>query len=85
LAPTPLAGLATLLQAAQPLPSQSSTQELVELLKLPACVGPARDVILRQLGQKCNRHFADVWDFVDYAHAHLPEIDLTTPPKRQLK
>jgi tRNA A-37 threonylcarbamoyl transferase component Bud32 len=80
--PTRLSGLATLLQAAQPPPCQFSTQELVDLLKMPTCVGHARDVVLRLLGQKCQRHFADLWQFVDYAHEHLPDIDLTTPPKR---
>jgi hypothetical protein len=79
---TRLSGLATLLQASQPLPCRFSTQELVDLLKMPTCVGPARDVILQQLGERYHRDFADVWAFVDYAHEHLPEIDLTTPPKR---
>jgi hypothetical protein len=83
--PTRLSGLATLLRASQPLPSRFSTQELVELLKMPTCFGPARDVILRQLGQKCNRHFAHVWEFVDWAHEHRPDLDLTTPPKRPRK
>jgi hypothetical protein len=80
--PTRLSGLATLLRAVRLPPSRFSTQELVELLKMPTCVGPARDVILRLLGQRYNRPFADQWAFVDYAHAHLPQIDLTTPPKR---
>jgi hypothetical protein len=83
--PTYLSGLASLLQAAQPPPCRFPTQELVDLLKMPTCVGPARDVVLRLLGQKCNRHFADLWQFVAYAHEHLPDIDLTTPPKRPQK
>jgi hypothetical protein len=80
--PTRLSGLATLLRAVRLPPSRFSTQELVDLLKMPTCVGPARDVVLRLLGQRYNRHFADQWAFVDYAHAHLPNIDLTSPPKR---
>jgi hypothetical protein len=74
--------LATLLQASQQPPCRLATQELVDLLKMPTCVGPIRDVVLRLLGQKCQRHFADLWQFVDYAHEHLPDIDLTSPPKR---
>jgi hypothetical protein len=80
--PTRLSGLATLLRASQPPASRFSTQELVDLLKMPTCVGPARAVILRQLGQKCDRHFAGVWEFVDWAHEYRPDLDLTTPPKR---
>jgi hypothetical protein len=83
--PTRLSGLATLLRASQPLPGRFSTQELIDLLKMPTCVGPAREVILRQLGQKCNRPFADLWEFVDWAHEHRPDLDLTTPPKRSQK
>jgi hypothetical protein len=80
--PTRLSGLATLLQASQPPPCRFSTQELVDLLKMPTCVGPARNVVLRLLGQKCNRHFADQWEFVDYAEKHLPDIDLKSPSQR---
>jgi serine/threonine protein kinase/tetratricopeptide (TPR) repeat protein len=79
--PTRLSGLATLLQASQR-PCRFSMQELVDLLKMPTCVGPARDEVLRLLGQKCDRRFADVWEFVDYAHQYQPDLDLTTPPKR---
>jgi hypothetical protein len=77
--------MATWALAPQPLPSRLSTQELVDLLKMPTCVGPARNVILQQLGQRYNRSFADLWEFVDYAHDHLPDIDLTSPPKRPKK
>jgi hypothetical protein len=40
--PTRLSGLATLLQASRLPPCRFSPQELVELLKMPTCVGPAR-------------------------------------------
>jgi hypothetical protein len=83
LSPPPrLFGLATLLQASQPLPCRFSTQELVDLLKRPTCVGRAREVVLRSLGQKCGQPFADVWEFVDWAQEHRPDLDLTTPPRR---
>jgi hypothetical protein len=29
-----------------------------------------------------NRHFADQWEFVEFAEKHLPDIDLKSPPKR---
>jgi hypothetical protein len=80
--PTRLCGLAILLQALQPPPCRLDTQQLVDLLKMPTCVGSARDVVLQMLGQKCNRHFSDLWQFVEYAHDHRPDLDLTTPPKR---
>jgi hypothetical protein len=79
---TPLSGMAAIVQGSKPLPNRWSEQELVDLLKRPTCVGPAREVVLRQLGQKCNRHFASVRQFVDWAHEHQPELDLTTPPRR---
>jgi hypothetical protein len=80
--PHPLAGLPALALAAQPLPSRLSIQELVELLKMPTCVGDARAVILQQLGGRYNRDFADQWEFVEYAAKHLPDVDLKSPPKR---
>ena len=73
--------LAGLTQIGPP-PSRFSTQELVDLLKVLTCVGSAREVILQQLGQRYNHHLGDQWDFVDYAHEHLPDIDLKSPPKR---
>jgi hypothetical protein len=79
---TRLSGLATLLQASRPLPSRLTTQELVDLLKMPTCVGRARDVVLKMLGQRYHRTFADQWAFVDYAEKHLPDIDLKSPPQR---
>jgi hypothetical protein len=76
---TSLSGLAALVHAAEPLPSRFSTQELVDLLKMPTCVGPFREVILAHLGRRCHREFADLWEFVEYAEKHLPDIDLKSP------
>jgi tRNA A-37 threonylcarbamoyl transferase component Bud32 len=80
-----LASLPFLVAAAEPPPSRLSTQQLVELLKSPACVGVARRVVLDRLGDRYQRHFADLWEFVAWANAH-PELnlDLTTPPQRGL-
>jgi hypothetical protein len=68
--------------ALQPLPCRFSTQELVELLKQPTCIGQARRVILDHLGNRYGRGFRDHWEFVHFAHKHLPELDLSSPPKR---
>jgi hypothetical protein len=76
----PLAGLA-LLPPNLP-PCRVSTQELVELLKLPTCVGPARRVVLDQLGGRYGRRFADHWDFVRFACDQGLGLDLTSPPKQ---
>jgi hypothetical protein len=78
----PITALPLLLAAAEPLPCRLSTQRLVELLKYPSCVGEARRVVLDSLGHRYQRRFADLWQFVDYAQKHLPDIDLTSPPKR---
>jgi hypothetical protein len=78
----PLTALPFLVAAAEPLPCRLSTQQLVELLKYPSCVGAARRVVLNYLGHRYQHRFADLWEFVDYAHEHLPGLDLTTPPKR---
>ena len=65
--------------------SHFSTQEFVVLLKAPTCVGPARRVILDQIGQRYHRTFADQWEFVEFAEKNLPDIDLLSPPKRPRK
>src|SRR5262249_60055338 len=78
----PLTALAPVLRAAEPPPCRLSTQQLVELLKMPTCISEARRIILDQLGNRYQRRFADVWEFVRFAQEHLPDIDLTTPPKR---
>ncbi len=76
----PLATLASLPAAGEPLPCRLGTQELVELLKMPTCVGPVRRVVLDQLGNRCGRHFETHWDFV--RHAQEQGLDLATPPQR---
>jgi tRNA A-37 threonylcarbamoyl transferase component Bud32 len=68
--------------ALQPLPCRFSTQELVELLKQPTCIGPARRVMLDHLGNRYGRRFRDHWQFVHFAHEHLPDLDFTSPPQR---
>ena len=70
------------MQAAEPLPCRFTTQQLVNLLKMPTCVGEARTVLLGQLAHRYKRPFADVWEFVEWAQKHEPGLDFTTPPKR---
>jgi tRNA A-37 threonylcarbamoyl transferase component Bud32 len=68
--------------AAKPQPCRLSTQQLVELLKMPPCEGEIRRVILDQLGNRYHRPFADVWEFVYFAKEQRLDLDFTTPPKR---
>jgi hypothetical protein len=66
----------------EPLPCRLSTQGLVDLLKMPTCIGEARRVILDYLASRYRRPFRDRWEFVEYAQQHLPDLDLTGPPTR---
>jgi hypothetical protein len=70
------------LPACQPLPCRLSTQDLVELLKMPTCFGAARKVVLQHLGNRYGRTFANHWEFVRYAKEQRLDLDFTTPPKR---
>jgi hypothetical protein len=76
------ATLALLTLAAEPPPRRLSTQDLVDLLKHPLFVGDARRVVLDQLENRYHRTFADQWEFVRFAHEHLPDVDLDSPWKR---
>jgi hypothetical protein len=78
----PFAALPHLLAAAEPLPCRLSTQDLIELLKMPTCFGDARKVILKHLGNRYGRRFANHWEFVRFAREQRLDLDFTTPPKR---
>jgi hypothetical protein len=82
---TPLVTLAHLGPTLQPLPCALSTQELVELLKQPICVGPARRIILDWLEVRYGRRFADQWEFVHFAQEEHLGLDFTRPPKRLVR
>ncbi|HEX4608927.1 MAG TPA: hypothetical protein VH092_12040, partial [Urbifossiella sp.] len=56
-----------------------SDQELVDLLKRPLCVGPARRAVLDQLGTRHRRAFADQWDFAHFAGENRLGLDLSSP------
>jgi hypothetical protein len=78
----PLLRLPFLLARAEPLPSRLSTQQLVELLKLPTCFGAARRHILDHLGNRYQRRFADHWEFVRFATERNLGLDFLSPPQR---
>jgi hypothetical protein len=78
----PALSLALLPAAGEPLPCRLGTQDLVELLKMPTCVGPVRRVVLDQLGNRYGRRFETPWDFVRYAGEEGLKLDLTTAPRR---
>jgi hypothetical protein len=67
--------------AESPSPCPLSTQQLVELLKMPTCIGKIQRVVLDQLGNRYRCRFANVWEFVHYAEEHKLDLDLTSPPK----
>lgn len=81
-ATSPLAALPFLPAASEPLPCRLDTQDLVEMLKFPTCVGEVRRVILDQLGNRYHQRFVTHWDFVRYAQDHNLNLDFTTPPQR---
>jgi hypothetical protein len=74
--------LALLQPAAEPFPRRLSDQELVELLKQPLCVGPARRAVLDHLEYRFQRPFADQWDFVRFAEEQKLGLDFTRLPRR---
>jgi tRNA A-37 threonylcarbamoyl transferase component Bud32 len=78
----PIAALSALPAASEPLPCRLSTQDLVELLKMPTCYGEARKVVLKHLGNRYGRVFANHWEFVRFAQEQHLDLDLTSPPKR---
>jgi hypothetical protein len=78
----PLPALAAWPSAAEPLACRLTTPELVELLKYPTCFGAARQVVLKHLGNRYGRTFANHWEFVRFAREHNLGLDFTSPPKR---
>jgi hypothetical protein len=68
--------------AAEPFPCRLTTQELVDLLKMPTCFGKARRVVLDHLGNRYRRRFDNHWAFVRFAREKGMDLDFTAPPKR---
>ena len=73
---------ASFLIAAEPYPCRLTTQELVDLLKMPTCFGDARRIVLDHLGNRYGRRFANHWEFLRFAHEKGLKLDLKTPPRR---
>jgi hypothetical protein len=59
-----------------------TTEQLVELLKMPTCFGETRRVVLNHLGSIHGRRFTNHWQFVRFAKERKLDLDFTTPPKR---
>jgi hypothetical protein len=59
-----------------------TTQQLVELLKMPTCFGKARRVVLDHLGNIHGRRFANHCDCVRFAREQNLSVDLTAPTAR---
>jgi hypothetical protein len=68
--------------AAEPFPCRLTTQELVELLKMPTCYGGARRVVLDHLGHRYGRRFVNHWAFVRFAREQNLGLDFASPPRR---
>jgi hypothetical protein len=49
---------------------------------MPTWFGAARQVVLKHLGNRSGRRFANHWEFVRYAQEQHLDLDYTTPPKR---
>jgi hypothetical protein len=78
----PLTAFAILQPMTEVPPCRLSTQQLVDLLKMPTCVGDARRLILDQLGNRYQQHFDDPWQFVRFAREQQLDLEFTRPPQR---
>jgi hypothetical protein len=78
----PLCTLTFVIAARESPPCRLTDQQLIELLKMPTCIGTARRVVLDQFGNRYRRYFADVWAFVRFAKENKLDLDVTTPPHR---
>jgi tRNA A-37 threonylcarbamoyl transferase component Bud32 len=76
------AALVLLIPAAEPAPCRLSTQQLVELLKMPGYVGAAQRIVLDHLGNRYHRTFPDLWEFVRFTKEQRLDLDFTSPPQR---
>lgn len=55
-------------------------QKAAWLLRCPACVGPARDILMRDLERQTGQTFETRWDLVEWLRRNRPSIDLVAPP-----
>ncbi|MFI5457041.1 MAG: serine/threonine-protein kinase [Isosphaerales bacterium] len=68
--------------SAEPFPCRLTTQELVDLLKMPTFFGGPRRVVLDHLGNRYGRRFVNHWAFARFATEQKLNLDFTTPPRR---
>jgi serine/threonine protein kinase len=57
-------------------------QQLVDVLKMPTCVGQLQRAVLDELGRRRGRPFADLWEAVAWLSESQPAIDLSSPTRR---
>ena len=67
---------------AEPWPCRLTTQEQVDLLKMPTCFGAARRVVLDHLGHIHHRRFLNHWAFVRFADENHLNLALKSLPRR---
>jgi hypothetical protein len=73
---------ATVLQELALLFCRMDRQELVNLLKHPACVSRVREAILNEFRRRDERTPTTYWAFVKWLNDTAPDIDLRSPPRR---
>jgi hypothetical protein len=66
-----------------PLCNHLSDQQLIALLKQPACNEQVRSEMLKSLASRFKQHFRDVWDLVDHVEQHAPHLDCSSPLVRE--
>jgi len=52
---------------------------------MPTYFGNARGIVLKHLGNRYGRRFANHWEFVGFAKEQQMDLDFTTPPKRPVR
>jgi hypothetical protein len=57
---------------------------ILEALKHPGCVGTTRAALLKHLGQRHKRTFADIWELVAYLKEHHPDFDIDGAARREV-
>jgi hypothetical protein len=73
---------AALANALRGLAERTRSQQVIDLLKHPLCVGPYAAVLLSELSRREQRPFADVWQVADWAEGHEPPLDWASAPRR---
>jgi hypothetical protein len=52
---------------------------------MPTFFGKARQIVLKHLGNRYGRTFANHWELVRHAKEQQLDLDFTTPPKRPIQ